>query len=84
MALEDVHRDLGRQDGRIGALESRVGRIESDMRASLEGINTKLDRIQETMAQNKGAARNGVTVVHWLLTGLGIIAAYLSGHAGGH
>ncbi len=48
-ALIDVHRDLGRLEGRVGALEQSMSKIE----ALLTTIFSKLNEIKDDIARQK-------------------------------
>jgi septal ring factor EnvC (AmiA/AmiB activator) len=50
MTPSDIHRDLGRMEGRLDAVEDRL----SEMKAVLERIDERLAKIESAEAQRKG------------------------------
>lgn len=67
---------IGRMDGRLTGLESRMDRHETFVTAKLDAIETKLD--DALMAQ---AAGNGNTkAIRWIVGITISIAAWLAGH----
>jgi septal ring factor EnvC (AmiA/AmiB activator) len=50
MNPSDIHRDLGRMEGRLDAVEDRL----SEMKAVLERIDERLAKIESAEAQRKG------------------------------
>ena len=77
----NLHRDVGRLDGRLGALETRMDRHEIETRAQLTNMDGKLDQIQTTLAGRGGVSQGGATVLHWLLS---IVALAISAVGGLH
>lgn len=67
---------IGRMDGRLTALESRMDRHEIFVGAKLATIESKLDDV--LMAQAAGTG--GTRATRWII-GIGLsIAAWLAGH----
>ena len=48
--MQDIHRDLGRLEGRVGALENAMNKIET----ALNTIFSKLNEIKADIAEQKG------------------------------
>ena len=48
--MSDIHRDLGRLEGRVGALEQAMNKIET----ALNTIFSKLNEIKADIAEQKG------------------------------
>ena len=61
---DDLHRDIGRMEGRLSAVEDRLGKME----AVLERIDNRLAKIESREHERKGA--------WWALT---VIAGGVSG-----
>lgn len=74
-----LHMQVGRIDGRLEALESRMTRHETEVRSQLNGMDTKLDTIQKTLAERGGIARGGFGVVSAIGGALTLAAAWISG-----
>lgn len=90
MADADLHRDLGRLEGRITALESRVADSDRRNEAAFAALQTSLDAIDEklTNAAVLDAGRVGnIKGAYWVLGALlsaagaigGVIAWLLKG-----
>ncbi|MFI4982709.1 MAG: hypothetical protein ACHQIO_20350 [Nevskiales bacterium] len=73
---DNAERELGRLDGRVFAIETRVDRLESNTVAELAAIRAELRVIGNTLA----AARGGGSVLHWLITAIVSLAAWFHGH----
>jgi hypothetical protein len=82
-----LHLEVGRLDGRLGALETRMDRHELETRAQLVLVVGKLDEIQTTLAERGGATKGNLSVFRWLLSAGAVAAAWFHGevpHIGGH
>jgi len=82
---DDIRMQLGRVDGRLSALESRIDRNEIFVANKLAVIDDKLDRALLVQAQGTAVART----LHWALSALLSIGAWFHGHftqtgTGGH
>ncbi len=73
---EDTTLQIGRMDGRLSALESRIDRHESFVTGKLTLIEDKLDRALLVQAQGAAIART----LHWVFTGLFSVLGWLLGH----
>lgn len=51
MPDNDIHRDLGRLEGRIGALESRVAESDRRSEAAFAALQEGLDAINKKLAE---------------------------------
>lgn len=51
----DIHRDMGRLEGRMDALEQRQSRFETRIVDHLHDINAKLESLTNTWVGGKGA-----------------------------
>ena len=67
---------IGRMDGRLTALESRMDRHEVFVTAKLNAIETKLDDALMTQAAGSGNAK----AIRWIVGITISIAAWLHGH----
>ncbi len=54
--MEALARDLGRLEGRLQALEEKVGGVEHALDERLTAIERKLDRLTEAFNMGRGAA----------------------------
>ncbi len=79
---DDIALQIGRMDGRLSALESRIDRHESFVTQKLALIDDKLDRALLMQAQGTGIART----LHWGFGALLTVAGWFVGRAtsGGH
>jgi hypothetical protein len=68
----DLHRDIGRMEGRLDAMEERFDRVEK----TLERIDTRLAEIIGRDNERKGAWLAIVTIA----TALGAIAGTIAEH----
>jgi hypothetical protein len=84
--MTDIHEEtalqIGRMDGRLSALESRIDRHESFVTQKLALIEDKLDRALLVQAQGTAIART----LHWVIAALLSVAGWFAGRAtnGGH
>ncbi len=80
--MTDSHEDnflqIGRMDGRLSALESRIDRHENFVSQKLALIESKLDRALLAQAQGTAIART----LHWGIGVLFSIGAWLLGRYG--
>ena len=79
---DDTALQIGRMDGRLSALESRIDRHESFVTQKLASIEDKLDRALLVQAQGTAIART----LHWVIGSIFSVLAWLLGRAtgGGH
>ena len=79
---DDTALQIGRMDGRLSALESRIDRHENYVTQKLTLIEDKLDRALLVQAQGTAIART----LHWGVGALFSVAAWFLGRAtgGGH
>lgn len=68
----DLQRDLGRVEGEISAVKSRLDKIDG----VLERIDSRLARIEIAENQRKGA----FNLAHWIVGGVGAGIALLVDH----
>ena len=73
---DDMRLQVGRVDGQLSALESRLDRHENFVIQKLAMIEDKLDRALLARAQNAGAIR----AVHWIGSAVASLAAWALGH----
>ncbi len=84
--MTDIHEDtalqIGRMDGRLSALESRIDRHENYVTQKLTLIEDKLDRALLVQAQGTAIART----LHWGIGAVFSVLAWFLGRAsgGGH
>jgi hypothetical protein len=81
----DTRLQLGRVDGRLSALESRIDRHETFVTQKLGLIEEKLDQALFARARNSGTMR----AIHWAASGIASVIAWALGHfatssPGGH
>jgi len=87
-----IHRDLGRLEGRIGALESRVAESDrrneaafAELQKGLDGINEKLSEAALVDASRVGNVKGAWWIISALLTVAGsiggVIAWLIKGYA---
>lgn len=67
MTNDDLHRDFGRMEGRLSALETRLEKME----AVLERIDSRLAKIEARESERKG--------ILWAIAALGGILGTLGG-----
>lgn len=72
----DLNREVGRLDGRMQAMESRIERHEDDVRSRLDKMDGKLDEIQETLAKAAGERSSSSSIGHWVLAAITALAAW--------
>jgi len=72
----DLRLQLGRMDGRLSALESRIDRHESFVTEKLAVIDGKLDRVLLDHASSHGALR----ALRWAIGTAASLAAWAVGH----
>jgi hypothetical protein len=72
MNVPDIHRDLGRMEGRLDAVEDRL----NEMKVVLERIDARMARIEATEAQRKG----GLAVLVGLSSAISLIAGWIINH----
>ena len=80
---DDNAQQIGRMDGRLSALESRIDRHESYVTQKLTLIEDKLDRALLFQAQGTAIART----LHWGIGAMLTVAGWFVGRAtsgGGH
>lgn len=80
---DDTALQIGRMDGRLSALESRIDRHESYVTQKLTLIEDKLDRALLVQAQGTAIART----LHWCIAALLTVAGWFAGRftiGGGH
>ena len=82
---DDTRLQLGRVDGQLSALESRIDRHETFVTQKLALIEDKLDRALLARASNAGAVR----AIHWIASVAASLVAWALGHftgttTGGH
>lgn len=79
--MTDIHEDtalqIGRMDGLLSALESRIDRHETFVTQKLALIEDKLDRALLVQAQGTAIART----LHWGIGALFSVAAWFLGRA---
>lgn len=69
---DDLHRDIGRMEGRLGAVEHRLEKME----AVLERIDSRLAKIEVQENERKGAWRMLVFVSGLLSSGVAAIVTW--------
>lgn len=69
---DDLHRDIGRMEGRLDAMEDRLGKME----AVLERIDGRLAKIEGRESERKGAFALG----HWLVGAVSGLVAFVAAH----
>jgi septal ring factor EnvC (AmiA/AmiB activator) len=74
MNPSDIHRDLGRMEGRLDAVEDRL----SEMKAVLERIDERLAKIESAEAQRKG----GLATLIAASSVISLIAGWVIEHFG--
>ena len=67
---------IGRMDGRLTALESRIDRHEIFVGAKLNAIETKLDDVLMAQAAGTGSSK----AIRWIIGFAISIGAWLHGH----
>lgn len=67
---------IGRMDGRLTALESRIDRHETFVTTKLNAIETKLDDVLMAQAAGTGNSR----AIRWIIGIILSISAWLHGH----
>ena len=69
--MADIHRDLGRLEGRVGALENAMNKIET----ALNTIFSKLNEIKADIAEQKGegTAKEKSNVSVWQFVYLALV-----------
>jgi len=80
-----IHRDLGRLEGRIGALESRVAESDhrneaafAELQKGLDGINEKLSEAALVDASRVGNFKGAWWIISLLLSIPGLIGAAIT------
>ena len=76
--LEDTSLQIGRMDGRLSALETRIDRHENFVTQKLALIEDKLDRALLAQAQGTAIART----LQWGIGALFSVGAWLLGRYG--
>ncbi|TXH10431.1 MAG: hypothetical protein E6R02_07255 [Gammaproteobacteria bacterium] len=69
---DDLHRDIGRMEGRLGAVEQRLEKME----AVLERIDERLAKIEVQENERKGAWRVLVFVSGVLSSGVAAVVTW--------
>jgi hypothetical protein len=72
MSFPDLHRDLGRMEGRLDAVEDRLSKME----AVLERIDERTARLEATEQQRKG----GWAVIALVASAISAGAAFIIQH----
>jgi hypothetical protein len=72
--MEALARDLGRLEGRLQALEEKVGGVEHALDERLTAIERKLDRLTEAFNMGRGAAMTVAKLGGLLLLAFGAVA----------
>ncbi len=68
---DDLHRDLGRMEGKADAMGERLDKLEKMVSDGFKKLDERLARIEERESERKGAFQFG----HWLFAGAcGLIA----------
>lgn len=68
----DLHRDLGRMEGRLDAMEDRLSKIET----LAERIDERLARIEARESERRGIWWTLVTVATVLGSAIGVLLAH--------
>ncbi|PTR07856.1 MULTISPECIES: hypothetical protein [Novosphingobium] len=76
MNPSEIHRDLGRMEGRLDAVEDRLTKIE----VVLERIDRRMARIEETEAKRKGGWAVLVTVASLIASFVAAMFGLLVSH----
>ncbi len=66
---EELHRHIGKVEGRLDALEKDVEAIQSDLKEALNRIHTRLDGIAEAITAGKSAWKT-ITIIATVLVSL--------------
>jgi hypothetical protein len=74
-----LHMEVGRLDGRLSAMETRMDRHEVEMRAQLSSMDVKLDSIQTTLAERGGSLRWNYLTWKWAMSLLAVGGAWFGG-----
>lgn len=83
---DEIGAQIGEVRGRLGALESRVDRYETDMRQTLNAMDVKLDRIVSRIDRADGALAIGERATDWIkyvVSGaIGAAGTWIAAHFG--
>ena len=66
---EELHRHIGKVEGRLDALEKDVEAIQSDLKEALNRIHSRLDGIAEAITAGKSAWKT-ITIIATVLVSL--------------
>lgn len=91
----DVHRDLGRLEGRVGSLEGGLMELKTDIKKSLDFIFSKLNDIQNDLSKRTGEAdgekissdkssRNQQNKINFIFAVITILIAGISAYYAAH
>lgn len=69
---DDLHRDIGRMEGRLGGVEHRLEKVE----AVLERIDARMAKIEALETERKGAWKMLVFVSSLLSSGVAAIVTW--------
>lgn len=72
--MDALARDLGRLEGRLQALEEKVGVVERSIDERLTAIERKLDRLTEAFNMGRGAAMTVAKLGALVLLACGAVA----------
>lgn len=75
--MDGMARDVGRLEGRLQALEDKVGVVERSIDERLTAIEQKLDRLTEAFNMGRGAAITVAKLGGLLLLASGAVAWFL-------
>lgn len=79
-----LHMAVGRLEGRLGALEDRTGRNEAEVREKLNGMDGKLDTIQDAISKQIGFKAGGLWMFGAVIAGLSAASAWVIQWLHGH
>ncbi len=76
ISRSDIHRDLGRMEGKSDAMGARMDRLERAVADGFEKLDIRLARIEEAESKRKGAFALG----HWLVGAVSGLVAFVAAH----
>lgn len=73
---DDLHRDIGRMEGKQDAMGARLDKLEKMVSEGFQKLDERLARIEDRESQRKGAFQLG----HWLVGTIAGLVAFVASH----